>query len=74
MKISNFEIPTLKHIVNRNHLKKTIKKVNKAAKHINTKNIAETLQLTKSAIFTVAELIGLELKEKHNRSRKIPKI
>ena len=57
-------IPSLKQIVSRDCFSKTVQKVNEAAKHIYTSNITETLQLTKAVILTVADAIGLKLKEK----------
>ena len=63
IKEDDLEIPNLKHMVNKKRFMKIIEETNKIAEYIPTNNITETLQLIKAIILTVAENMGLEIKE-----------
>ena len=63
-------IPNLKQIVSRNRFLKIVQEVNKMIVFIPTKDITETMMLTKAVILTVADEIGLELTNKPRKKQK----
>ena len=76
LKKQDITIPNLKQVVSRRRFSKTVDEVNKLAGCIPTKDISETLLLTKAAILTVCDAIGLDLvnkpKKKHQQKKTDP--
>ena len=60
----------MKQLVSRIRFKQYVKQANETAKHIQTKDITETVQLTKAVIISVANKMGLELKDQKPNNQK----
>ena len=69
LKKQDITIPNLKQVVSRKRFSKTVQEVNKLAGCIPTKYISETILLTKAAILTVCDAIGLDLVDKPRKKK-----
>ena len=57
IKKEEIRIPNMKQLVSRFRFKELVKQANETAKHIQTKDITETLHLTKAVILSVAWMV-----------------